>query len=82
LKGNEDDFYNILTIRSTMRMTSVIKKKRALGKNKTVREVMAFAYYIHPLPNWGVYNAVVEYMYATGCGTSSKTTTISLERDF
>jgi hypothetical protein len=43
---------------------------------------MAFAYYIHPLPNWGVYNAVVEYMYATGCGTSSKTTTISLERDF
>jgi hypothetical protein len=53
LKGNEDDFYNILTIRSTMRMTSIIKKKRALGKNKTAREVIAFAYYIHPLPTGG-----------------------------
>jgi hypothetical protein len=36
---NEDDFYN--------------KKKRALGKNKTAREVIAFAYYIHPLPTGG-----------------------------
>jgi len=40
---------------------------------------MVFAYDIH----WGgVYDAVVEHMYATGCGTSSEMTMIALEEDF
>jgi hypothetical protein len=67
-----------MTIRSAMRMTSIILK-RALGINRIAEKGDGFCIWY---PLGGVYDAVVEHMYATGCGTGSEMTMIALEEDF